>query len=118
MIPLVFCLLLPNVYSDLSTVDDYFSLNPMYRGSMDYVLENDTFVAGGRMDIPFTVSNLESFPVANAFLVIEVVSGKEERIYPTQFAENDSLFFFVADAAWLKRSIVENRPPHKVTNLR
>ena len=93
MIPLVFCLLLPNVYSDLSTVDDYFSLNPMYRGSMDYVLENDTFVAGGRMDIPFTVSNLESFPVANAFLVIEVVSGKEERIYPTQFAENDSLFF-------------------------
>ena len=31
--------------------------------------------------------------------------------------ENDKLFFFVADAAWLKRSIVENRPPHKVANL-
>ena len=31
--------------------------------------------------------------------------------------ENDRLFFFVADAAWLKRSIVENRPPHKVANL-
>ncbi len=31
--------------------------------------------------------------------------------------ENGKLFFFVADAAWLKRSVVENRPPHKITNL-
>ena len=31
--------------------------------------------------------------------------------------ENDKLFFFVADAAWLKRSIVENRPPHKITDM-
>ena len=31
--------------------------------------------------------------------------------------EDDKLFFFVADAAWLKRSIVENRPPHKIANL-
>ncbi len=30
--------------------------------------------------------------------------------------ENEKIFFFVADAAWLKRSIVENRPPHKITN--
>jgi glyoxylase-like metal-dependent hydrolase (beta-lactamase superfamily II) len=27
------------------------------------------------------------------------------------------LYFFVADAAWLKRSIVENRPPHRITEL-
>ena len=35
------------------------------------------------------------------------------------FAREDGgqLFFFVADAAWLKRSIIENRPPHQVTNL-
>ncbi len=35
------------------------------------------------------------------------------------FARDDDgkLFFFVADAAWLKRSIVENRPPHKIANL-
>ncbi len=31
--------------------------------------------------------------------------------------ESDKLFFFVADAAWLKQSIVENRPPHKVANF-
>lgn len=31
--------------------------------------------------------------------------------------DEDRLFFFVADAAWLKRSIVENRPPHKIANL-
>ena len=31
--------------------------------------------------------------------------------------ENDKLFFFVADAAWLKQSIVENRPPHKIADL-
>ena len=30
--------------------------------------------------------------------------------------ENGKLFFFVADAAWLKQSIVENRPPHKVAD--
>jgi glyoxylase-like metal-dependent hydrolase (beta-lactamase superfamily II) len=35
------------------------------------------------------------------------------------FARDDGgkLFFFVADAAWLKQSIVENRPPHKVANF-
>jgi glyoxylase-like metal-dependent hydrolase (beta-lactamase superfamily II) len=31
--------------------------------------------------------------------------------------ENDKLFFFVADAAWLKQSVVENRPPHKIANF-
>jgi glyoxylase-like metal-dependent hydrolase (beta-lactamase superfamily II) len=31
--------------------------------------------------------------------------------------ESGQVFFFVADAAWLKRSIVENRPPHKVANF-
>jgi len=31
--------------------------------------------------------------------------------------ENGKLFFFVADSAWLKQSIVENRPPHKIANL-
>jgi glyoxylase-like metal-dependent hydrolase (beta-lactamase superfamily II) len=31
--------------------------------------------------------------------------------------ESGQVFFFVADAAWLKQSIVENRPPHKITNL-
>lgn len=31
--------------------------------------------------------------------------------------DDDKLFFFVADAAWLKRSIVENRPPHKIADL-
>lgn len=35
------------------------------------------------------------------------------------FARGDlgRVFFFVADAAWLKRSIVENRPPHKIADL-
>ncbi len=27
------------------------------------------------------------------------------------------IFFFVADAAWLKRAVIENRPPHRVANL-
>jgi glyoxylase-like metal-dependent hydrolase (beta-lactamase superfamily II) len=31
--------------------------------------------------------------------------------------EQGKLFFFVADAAWLKRSIIENRPPHKLANM-
>ena len=31
--------------------------------------------------------------------------------------DNGKLFFFVADAAWLKRSVVDNRPPHKMANL-
>ncbi len=31
--------------------------------------------------------------------------------------DDDKLFFFVADAAWLKRSVVDNRPPHKMANL-
>jgi hypothetical protein len=30
--------------------------------------------------------------------------------------ENGKVFFFVADAAWLKQSIVENRPPHKIAD--
>ena len=31
--------------------------------------------------------------------------------------EGGKLFFFVADAAWLKRSIVTNTPPHKIANF-
>lgn len=31
--------------------------------------------------------------------------------------ESGKLFFFVADAAWLKQAIVENRPPHKIADL-
>jgi glyoxylase-like metal-dependent hydrolase (beta-lactamase superfamily II) len=31
--------------------------------------------------------------------------------------ENGSAFFFIADAAWLARSISENRPPHRVANF-
>ncbi len=31
--------------------------------------------------------------------------------------ESGQVFFFVADAAWLKQSIIENRPPHKVANF-
>jgi glyoxylase-like metal-dependent hydrolase (beta-lactamase superfamily II) len=31
--------------------------------------------------------------------------------------ENDQTYFFVADAAWLKQAVVDNRPPHKITNL-
>jgi len=30
---------------------------------------------------------------------------------------DDKLFFFVADAAWLKQSVVENRPPHKMADF-
>lgn len=30
--------------------------------------------------------------------------------------DNDKLFFFVADAAWLKQAVVENRPPHKIAD--
>ncbi len=31
--------------------------------------------------------------------------------------ENSQLFFFVADAAWLKQAVTKNRPPHKIANL-
>jgi glyoxylase-like metal-dependent hydrolase (beta-lactamase superfamily II) len=31
--------------------------------------------------------------------------------------ESGKLFFFVADAAWLKQAIVDNRPPHKIADL-
>ena len=31
--------------------------------------------------------------------------------------QDDKTFFFVADAAWLKQSVVENRPPRKLADL-
>jgi glyoxylase-like metal-dependent hydrolase (beta-lactamase superfamily II) len=31
--------------------------------------------------------------------------------------ESGKLFFLVADAAWLKRSMVENRPPHRIADM-
>lgn len=30
--------------------------------------------------------------------------------------DNQQTFFFVADAAWLKQAVQENRPPHKIAN--
>jgi glyoxylase-like metal-dependent hydrolase (beta-lactamase superfamily II) len=31
--------------------------------------------------------------------------------------ENGAIYFFVADAAWLGRSLAENRPPHRLANF-
>jgi len=31
--------------------------------------------------------------------------------------ENNEAFFFVADAAWLKKAVTEDRPPHRITDL-
>jgi len=31
--------------------------------------------------------------------------------------QDDEIFFFVADAAWLKQAVVENRPPRKIADL-
>lgn len=31
--------------------------------------------------------------------------------------QSNDLFFFVADASWLKRGIIQNSPPHKIANL-
>jgi hypothetical protein len=60
-----------------SPEDDYFSDNPLYKGDIYFSLDKTVYSAGENLSTDFVVSNLEDFPIAGAYLVVEVGKGGE-----------------------------------------
>jgi hypothetical protein len=75
-----------------SAEGDYFSSSIFYRGDVSFNLDKSVYNPGDVLSADVTVYNMEDFPVTDAFLVLELVSGGEEHIYPSQSSDADNVF--------------------------
>jgi LPXTG-motif cell wall-anchored protein len=88
---LFFCLLLPLAYSQ-TLPDDSFASNIFHKGDVDLRLDKEAYSAGDLLFANITVSNMEDYPLVDAYLVVEMVSGSEH-IYPSQNSDNNNVFY-------------------------
>jgi hypothetical protein len=70
-----FCLLLPIAHSEVSTAES-FSGDITIKGDVGYTLEKERYLAGEIIKTNISVSNLEDFPIADCYLVIQLVQGE------------------------------------------
>ncbi len=63
-----------------------------YSSNMRVSLNKQVFESGETLEAEITVLNMEDFPVAEAYLVIELVQGKDY-YYPSQTSDVDNVFF-------------------------
>jgi len=52
----------------------------------------ETYNAGDVVDSAITVDNQEDFPIVDGVLIVEVLKGCEEPMYPSQFSDCDNIF--------------------------
>jgi len=70
-----------------------FTENPFYNGGLQFSLEKGVYSAGEAVNTRFYVSNMEDFPIANAYLVVEIVKGGFEPVYPSYTSDTDNIFY-------------------------
>ncbi|MFH1431823.1 MAG: hypothetical protein ABIG84_01275 [archaeon] len=63
-----------------------------YSGDVSYDLK-DTYNAGDSIQTDITASNMEEFPITGAYLVIEILEGCMDPVYPSQDSDCDNIFF-------------------------
>lgn len=63
-----------------------------YQGDVLFNLEPE-YSAGEPLKTDIKVRNLESFPLFNAALVIEVVAGESQHTYPSTLSDKDNVFY-------------------------
>jgi hypothetical protein len=86
-------LLLTIVYlSGNATAALDFSSSIFYSGDVSFDL-NKTYSIGDVLKTKISVANFEDFPIANAYLVIDVVQGCKESFYPSQASDCDNIFY-------------------------
>ncbi len=66
--------------------------NLFYKGSLYLGLEDESLSQGETLKANVTLVSLEEFPIAEAYLVFEVVQGKDY-YYPTQHSDSDNIIW-------------------------
>jgi hypothetical protein len=64
-----------------------------YKGDMSLKLDKDIYYPGDTLLAKIKVSSLEDFPLTDAFIVFDIVSGGEEHVYPSQSSDADNVLF-------------------------
>ncbi|MDI6806376.1 MAG: hypothetical protein QMD14_01000 [Candidatus Aenigmarchaeota archaeon] len=65
---------------------EFFKSSMFYRGSVDFQLKT-SYGVGEVIATDITINNLESFPIFDGYLVIQLIEGCREPVYPTSRAE-------------------------------
>ncbi len=69
-----------------------FSDSIFYSGDILFDL-NKSYSVGDVIKTKIHIANFEDFPIANAYLVIDVVQGCKEPFYPSQASDCDNIFY-------------------------
>ncbi len=62
-----------------------------YTGDMAIKLNKEVFLPGDELKATITLSNVESIPIADAYIVVDLVAGKDY-YYPSQTSDADNIF--------------------------
>ena len=76
-----------------NAADDYFGGNIFYKGDISFSLDKETYSAGDELKAEINAANMEEFPVADAYIVVEIVSGDKKHVYPSMQSDVDNVFF-------------------------
>jgi hypothetical protein len=73
--------------------DDYFGGNIFYNGDIYFSLDKEAYSAGDTLKAEINAANLEKFPVPDAYIVIEIVSGDKKHVYPSMQSDVDNVIY-------------------------
>jgi hypothetical protein len=84
-----------NMSGDITpkVANDAFVNSIFYKGAVSINLDKDTYRPNDTLLARIKVDNLEDFPIADAFIVFDIVSGGEEHVYPSQSSDADNVLF-------------------------
>ena len=72
---------------------DYFTASVFYKGDVVFYLDKAEYNAGDAVQTEITAANLEDFPIENGYLVVEVVRGGKNHVYPSQLNDDDNVVY-------------------------
>jgi|WetSurMetagenome_2_1015567.scaffolds.fasta_scaffold03070_12 hypothetical protein len=76
-----------------NSADDYFGGNIFYKGDISFSLDKETYSAGDQLKAEISAVNLEEFPVTDAYIVVEIVSGDKKHVYPSMQSDVDNVLY-------------------------
>ncbi|MFZ2456749.1 MAG: hypothetical protein WAX07_09760 [Candidatus Altiarchaeia archaeon] len=76
-----------------NTAGDYVGGNIFHKGDLSFSLDKETYGAGDVLKAEINAANLEEFPVPDAYIVIEIVSGDKKHVYPSMQSDLDNVLY-------------------------
>jgi len=78
-------------FAQITCGEDFFERSPFYNGEVFFDLETQEYSAGEILRVNITIVNMEDFPLLDSYLVIDIVSGGKDHIYPSQISDIDNV---------------------------